>query len=141
MLNQLNRWNSTLKVGKGFKRKSFKGQTPDSVTKHHGMAAKRGLGIKLVAGKKTKEWDRVRAELKVEYEAMGITSCELGYDGCKRDDWLSFAHGRKRRKLQGDELKTLTILSCTVCHERIERMPADAMLAIVASVISERGIE
>jgi hypothetical protein len=92
----------------------------------------------LKAGRKTKEWDRVRARLKVKYAAMGITTCELGYPGCKYDDWLSFAHGRKRRYLVGDELESLVILCCCNCHSRIEVMPPEAMLAIVQSVISER---
>lgn len=94
---------------------------------------------KLKAGPRTKEWDRVRAILKVEFEAMGITSCELNYSGCKRDDWLSFAHGLKRRHLQGDQLKTLTILSCTPCHDVIERLPEAEMCAIVESVIENRA--
>ncbi len=95
----------------------------------------------LKAGKKTKRWQAVRAKLKVQFAAKGITSCELGYEGCKRDDWLSFAHGRKRTRLQGNELESLTILACTPCHDVIERMSPEAMLAIVRSVISERGVQ
>ena len=102
------------------------------------LGRKRG-GI-LRAGKKVKEWDRVRAKLKKQFQAQGITTCELGYDGCKRDDYLSFAHGRKRRKLEDNELETLTILACQPCHDRIERMAHEGMLAIVQSVISERGL-
>jgi len=91
------------------------------------------------AGRRTKEWNKVRAKLKIEFQAMGITHCELGYPGCRRDDWLSFAHGLKRRHLTGDQLKTLTILACTVCHDRLERMQEAAMCAVVESVISERS--
>ena len=92
----------------------------------------------LKAGRKTKAWNAVRRQLKREYEAMGITSCELRYDGCRVDDMLSFAHGRKRRKLIGDELTSLTILACQPCHDRIEFLPPDEMLRIVTETIAAR---
>jgi len=82
----------------------------------------------------------VRQRLKVEFAAMGITSCELRYQGCKRDDWLSFAHGRKRRKLEGNELATLTILCCVPCHDAIEFLPPDEMLRIVNDTIAARKV-
>lgn len=90
-------------------------------------------------GKATKEWNAVRRRLKVQYEAAGITECELGYPGCTRDNFLSFAHGRKRRHLQGDELEKLVCLACLNCHERIERLPESAMCGVVELVISERS--
>ena len=95
-------------------------------------------GGKLRAGKRTNEWIAVRRRLKVQYEAAGITRCELNYDGCKRDTWLSFAHGKKRRHLQGDELETLVCLACTHCHEIIERLPEAEMCQIVKDVIQRR---
>jgi hypothetical protein len=118
--------NSTLRRV-GFKRKT---------KEPHRYGFKRSKGLK--AGRKVKAWEATRRELKVKYAAMGITSCELRYEGCKRDDWLSFAHGRKRRKLEGDELSTLTILACTPCHAKIEFLPADEMLRIIESVITNR---
>lgn len=128
----MNYFNSTFQI----KGDAAKNLTPSLLRK---ARPKRRGGI-LRAGKRTKAWETTRAKLKVEYQAKGITECELGYDGCKRDDWLSFAHGRKRRHLVGDELATLTILACTPCHARIEALPEAAMLAIVQSVISERGL-
>jgi hypothetical protein len=93
---------------------------------------------RLKAGRRTNDWIKIRRKLKVQYEAAGITQCELGYEGCKRDTWLSFAHGRKRRHLQGDELETLTILCCTCCHDKIEYLKPEEMLAIVRNVIFQR---
>lgn len=90
-------------------------------------------------GKKTRANRAANAKLKAEFEKQGITSCELGYPGCTRDEFLSWAHGKKRRKLQGDELVTLVILACINCHNRIEYTGHEAMLAIVESVIAERG--
>jgi hypothetical protein len=109
------------------------------VARSHSLARKSAKAYRLKPGKRTKEWDRVRAKLKKEFAAKGITTCELKYEGCKNDDWLSFAHGRKRRKLEGDELKTLTILACNPCHDRVEFLPAEEMLRIVENVITNRG--
>jgi hypothetical protein len=92
----------------------------------------------LKAGKKTAANKRANAKLKREFERQGITSCELGYIGCTRDEFLSWAHGKKRRKLQGDELETLVVLACLNCHLVIERMNHEGMLAIVESVIAQR---
>lgn len=91
-------------------------------------------------GKKTKMNRASNARLKKKFEAIEITRCELGYPDCTPDSFLSWAHGRKRRKLKGDELDTLVILSCINCHNHIERMAPEGMLAIVQSVISERGL-
>ncbi len=90
------------------------------------------------SGRQTKANRASNARLKKRFTAMGIESCELGYENCTKDNFLSWAHGRKRRHLQGDELDTLVILSCLNCHTRIERMPESAMCAIVESVIAER---
>lgn len=89
-------------------------------------------------GRRTKDWMKVRRELSAEFAAAGITSCELRLDGCWGDRALGWAHGRKRRHLKGDELKTLTALACNPCHARIEYLPAPEMLAIVQSVIERR---
>lgn len=91
-------------------------------------------------GLKTRAWTNARNRLKKRFAANGITECELGYDGCWRDNALSFAHGRRRRFLLEGELEHLTVLCCTPCHERLDRLPPAATLAIVRSVIAERGI-
>lgn len=95
--------------------------------------------ICLWVGKKTLEWMRVRVQLKKKFAAAGITTCELGYPGCWKDEALGFAHGRKRRHLKDNEIETLTILCCNPCHDRIEVLSPAGMLAVVQSVIAERG--
>lgn len=117
-------WNSTLNASRTSLRRS---------------EMKKGTKRCLFVGKKTLEWMRVRARLKRKFAALGITSCELGYAGCWKDEALGFAHGRKRRHLKENEIEDLTVLACGPCHEIIERMSAPAMLAIVQSVISERN--
>lgn len=92
------------------------------------------------AGKQTVLNKASNARLKRKFEALGITSCELNYPGCTRTEFLSWAHGRKRRHLVEDELDTLVCLACLNCHNRIERMAPAGMLAIVQSVIAERDL-
>lgn len=99
-----------------------------------------GLRKRMNGGRKTKLNKASNARLKKKFETLEITSCELGYPGCTRTEFLSWAHGRKRRKLEGNELDTLVILSCINCHTRIERLAPEGMLAIVQSVIAEREI-
>ena len=91
----------------------------------------------LKAGKRTREWARRRAKLKVRFERVGITRCEFGYLGCWRWNGLSFAHAEKRRFLKGDQLDVVT-LACASCHPRLEAMPHEKMKAEVERVISER---
>ncbi len=63
-------------------------------------------------------------KLKEIYEDKGITRCELGFQGCARDNFLSFAHRHKREWYRNKpELLSdfnQTILSCITCHEIIE---------------------
>lgn len=94
----------------------------------------------LWVGKKTIAWVNARARLKRKFLAAGITSCELQYPDCAGDNFLGFAHGRKRRHLQDGELESLVILACNNCHDRIERMSPEGMLAIVQSTIADRNL-
>lgn len=92
---------------------------------------------KTFIGKKTKEWIKVRAELKKKFYNWGVTSCELRMEGCWIDNALGFAHKDKRRFLSHDELYEV-ILICNNCHNRIECLPRDQMRAIVITAIKSR---
>lgn len=89
-------------------------------------------------GKKTAEWDAVKKELKQEFLDYGITHCELSYRNCTKDDFLTWAHGKKRRHLQPGELKNLIVLACQNCHQIIERLSESEMCDIVTQTIKER---
>jgi hypothetical protein len=126
-VNELrNKYNSTFKVH----------AEKNSQLKRSSM--RRNGRSRLKAGRRTNDWMRVRRILSREFAAAGITSCELKLEGCWGDRALGFAHGRKRRHLKGDELQTLTILSCNICHDKIEYLPPEEMLAIVQDVIERR---
>ncbi|MEA2113518.1 MAG: hypothetical protein U9P63_02575 [Patescibacteria group bacterium] len=73
---------------------------------------------------KIKEWEIARKKLKIEYENRGITTCELRFKGCWRNNALGFHHRHKRLwyyskpELLGDFDQT--ILCCNNCHQKIE---------------------
>ena len=95
---------------------------------------------RLGPGKKTKAWESERRRLVKRFLEAGITTCELHgilpHD-CKFDDWLSFAHAAKRRKLTDADLAHVIIV-CTVAHDIIEVWPAEKMKAIVNETIQNR---
>lgn len=97
---------------------------------------KRGKRINPV-GPKGKAWNDARADLKMEFLALGVTSCELRYDGCWFDDALGFAHAAKRRKLTAEDLGHV-ILCCNPCHDQIEFLAPDEMKRIVDETVQNR---
>lgn len=90
-------------------------------------------------GKKTIAWEKVRAQLKIRFERAGITTCELGYEGCLYNNFLTFAHKDKRRYLSEEELWDVC-LACVSCHDKIERMPRLEMRKIVEGIMKGRRI-
>lgn len=88
------------------------------------------------AGKKTKEWAKVRKELKKDFETMGITTCELRVEGCWNNNALSFAHTLKRRNVT--DLKRV-VLACVPCHQKVERMIEAQMEAYLENIIKKRN--
>ncbi len=85
------------------------------------------------AGKKTKAWDACRARLKREFMKMGITRCEM----CNNDNFLSFAHSKKRRHIVGDELSEVALL-CIPCHSGVELLPEAEMTTLIRNIIATR---
>jgi hypothetical protein len=88
----------------------------------------------LSRGKKTRKWDDVRRELKVEFEKMGVTRCEI----CGIGEWLSFAHRMKRRYIHtADELRFVALL-CIPCHEKWEHAGHQANYDKITEIVENR---
>lgn len=87
-------------------------------------------------GKKTREWEKVRRQLKKRFMDAGITLCEVGYTQCWFNDALSFAHSRKR----GDPLYDAyeAVLACAPCHTSLEGLTHERMLEEVKAIIANR---
>jgi hypothetical protein len=90
-------------------------------------------------GDKTDAWEMTRAALVVRFEAAGITSCELRYEGCFKTNFLSFAHSKKRRYIQSQEELEEVLLCCTPCHNRLEY--GGNMYEVVRMVIASRKVQ
>ena len=69
---------------------------------------------------KDETWAKVRNQLKKDFEAMGITKCELRLGDCTNGRFLGFAHTTKRRDAK--DLKRV-VLACTNCHSKVEFAP------------------
>lgn len=85
-------------------------------------------------GKKSAKWDAVRASLKIEFERMGVTRCEL----CFGTFGLGFAHRMKRRFITDDDELRMVCLLCTSCHEKIEFSGHEAMFEAITAIITSR---
>lgn len=99
---------------------------------------------RLGPGKKTRAWDTARAAIKRRFEKVGITTCELRGSSkvkhqCGNDNYLGFAHSKKRRHITGDELHEVALL-CVNAHEFIERLPEAEMTQIVREIIAARNV-
>jgi hypothetical protein len=93
---------------------------------------KKGLG----AGKKVKQWDAIRAKLKVAFAKAGIIRCEV----CGIDNYLGFAHRFKRSKCSYEELHIVALL-CNRDHDIFEAMSHEAMFKEIDSIINRRRVQ
>lgn len=61
----------------------------------------------------------------------------------KKTSWedaeLGFAHSKKRRHIEGDELYEVALLCNYPCHREIELLPEHEMTERVCGIISKRG--
>lgn len=122
----------------GFRRPSYD-EVIAKAKERQARAKERGKKpARLKAGRKVREWDKVRAELKEECERLGIRSCEIRLPKCTGALYTGFAHSKKRRNIVGDELRE-ACLACSNCHAIIEAKPEKEMSAIVRAVLAERG--
>lgn len=92
---------------------------------------------KLGPGKKTQEWEDTKDDLKKIFAEWNITTCELRMKGCWRDNFLTFAHLAKRRKLTKEDLH-VAVLCCINCHSIVEYKPAEKMREILQAAIDRR---
>jgi hypothetical protein len=128
---------------------SFKRTYAEALESHKPMRRKpvvnKGSGLKrgnkrLGPGKKTKAWDKARAALKVDHEAMRVTTCEFQYPGCWYDEALSFAHSRKRSDPLFD-INEVAVACTPVCHHKLDvEMSHEEMYGAVKAAIARREV-
>lgn len=124
-------WNSSLpRRKKGMNRSSIK----------RAKQTHRRPATPLGPGKRTKRRQEVVRGLKKVFQQAGITTCELGYLGCYRDNYLGFAHSLKSRYIQTDYQWEEVCLACNHCHDLIEGMSHGDMYAVVLERIAARKV-
>lgn len=105
---------------------------------HHKRLERSGKPMK--RGKKSAKWDRIRAEIKIEFERRGIVFCEM----CGRTSSLSFAHRYKRRFITDeDELRMVALLCMDDadqkgCHNKLEHAGHEVMFDKITEIIATR---
>jgi len=77
-----------------------------------------------MANKELPDWDRiVRPKVTVEFEAVGIVSCELRFPTiCRFAFTAAFAHSKKRVDWYTLEDLEAVIVACSNCHGLIEHL-------------------
>jgi hypothetical protein len=88
-------------------------------------------------GRKSKAWDKTRAELKKRFEKQGITFCE----SCGSSFGLTFAHRLKRRFITTPEELYLVALLCLPCHQAVEVLPHEEMYRVITELIENRNVQ
>lgn len=86
-------------------------------------------------GKKARAWAKVRAQLKREFEAVGITRCEV----CGTSDNLGFAHRLKRRHITTEAELRIVALLCNRDHDAIELLGEEKMRPAIEAIIERRA--
>ena len=86
-------------------------------------------------GKKAREWERVRAELKKAFEAAGIVRCEV----CGTDENLGFAHRLKRRHITTEAELRVVALLCNRDHDALELLGEEKMRPAIEAIIQRRA--
>jgi hypothetical protein len=96
--------------------------------------------MSLGRGRKTREWEKIRRELKIRFERVGIISCEIRLKQCWGGYALSFAHTKKRADMLPGDIE-IAVLACAPCHTAVEGMKKDAMQSLLESIILERSVQ
>jgi hypothetical protein len=75
---------------------------------------------------------------KRECARLGIERCEVRYMGCTGEP-TTWAHGRRRRFLKGDELERFAVAACIPCHTTLDqKMSHEECAREVARIIQLR---
>lgn len=89
-------------------------------------------------------WEDVRARLKEQFISIGITSCELKWEGCVGKMYPTFAHSLRRNDIgkysgrEHEEKMVEVIWACQPCHSKLDARKREDSYLIVTNVIKNR---
>lgn len=84
---------------------------------------------------RVKLWKRLLPKLKAEFEAMGVTRCEI----CGGTFALSFAHRKKRRMISDEQELRYVVLLCQKHHEALEHSGHENMYEAITKIWEDRN--
>jgi hypothetical protein len=91
------------------------------------------------AGRRTNDWLRVWRWLKPRLEAAGRTRCEFSFIPHTCEGFLTPAHSKKRRLMEGPDIYHVA-LACLKIHRQLdERMSHEEMESAVMRAIELHG--
>jgi hypothetical protein len=94
-------------------------------------------------GKKGEANLKANVIMKEAFLNMGIVTCEIKLEGCFKNNFLTFAHLKKRRFLKEEDL-LVGVLACVNCHTKVEydckRYTGQDMETFLQSIIDKRGL-
>lgn len=93
-------------------------------------------------GKKTLNWEEGRPRLKVIFRENGITTCEIKLKICKHNNFLGFAHTRRRARLTQEQVVDphFVVLGCNPCHEYVDfKMDRKKAEELLDGIVAARG--
>lgn len=127
--DDINPWDQTADLS------GFAGANPKT---YKAKKAKKGIR----PGKKTVAWEEGRRELKVVFKDHGITTCEIRTQKCVRNNYLGFAHTRRRNSLTEEQVVDphFVVLACNSCHDIVDfRMDRKKAEALLDEIVKARG--
>jgi hypothetical protein len=97
----------------------------------------------LGTGDKVASWEEGRKLLKVAFKENKIVTCEIAFAKiCKKDNYLGFAHIRRRNTLKPEQVVDAhyVVLACVACHEVVDQkmQKADAE-KLLDKIVESRG--
>jgi len=85
-------------------------------------------------------WQKLLPKLKLAFARVGITTCERRGPKCFRDNYLGFAHTKKRRNITTEEDRSECALLCGPCHDEWELLPEEEMAKKIREIIAARPV-
>lgn len=111
----MNRWNSSFRI-----KENAKGLKRTQIKRVSGKPLKRSSKPMKKVGRRTKDWRKVWAFLKPEFEKRGRTYCEFGFIPHECQGPLDPCHAHKRRKMEGDDIFRVALGCRWVIHEFLD---------------------
>lgn len=83
-------------------------------------------------------WAYVKRNIKPFFLQAGITSCELGWEGCTGSFATTFAHSLRRRHIQTPSEMEEVIVACQSCHSKLDAQGEEPAREMVLRTIANR---